>query len=34
MELPVERVKELIAGDPVGLCPQCRRLIVVIPEDE
>ena len=34
MELPAERVKELLAGDPVGICPQCRRLIVVITPDE
>jgi len=29
MELPAERVKALSEGPDVGVCPQCRRLIVV-----
>jgi predicted nucleic acid-binding Zn-ribbon protein len=30
MELPAERIKELRdTGDPVGVCPECKRLIVV-----
>lgn len=29
MSLPAERVAELQAGPDVGVCPQCRRLIVV-----
>jgi len=33
MSLPAERVRELEAGDAVGVCPQCRRLIVVRTED-
>lgn len=33
MTLPAERVRELEAGDDIGLCPQCRRLIVVRCED-
>jgi len=33
MELPAERVKELQAGPDIGTCPQCRRLIVVRPQD-
>lgn len=32
MSLPAERVKELSEGPDVGLCPQCRRLIVVRTE--
>lgn len=32
MELPAERVKALTEGPVVGLCPQCRRLIVVRDE--
>ena len=32
MELPAERVKDLTEGPDVGLCPQCRRLIVVRDE--
>ena len=32
MSLPAERVRELEEGDDVGLCPQCRRLIVVRTE--
>jgi predicted nucleic acid-binding Zn-ribbon protein len=34
MSLPSERIRELEAGDDVGLCPQCRRLIVVRTESE
>jgi len=33
MELPAERVKDLTEGPDVGLCPQCRRLIVVRGEE-
>lgn len=29
MSLPAERVRDLMAGPDVGVCPQCRRLIVV-----
>jgi len=29
MELPAERVQELLNGPDVSVCPQCRRLIVV-----
>lgn len=29
MSLPAERVRDLHAGPDVGVCPQCRRLIVV-----
>lgn len=29
MSLPAERVRDLSAGPDVGICPQCRRLIVV-----
>ncbi len=29
MTLPAERIGELEAGEDVGVCPQCRRLIVV-----
>ena len=29
MALPAERVAELEAGDDIGVCPACRRLIVV-----
>jgi len=32
MDLPAERVKELGEGPDVGICPQCRRLIVVRSE--
>jgi predicted nucleic acid-binding Zn-ribbon protein len=34
MELPMERLAELKAGPEVGVCPQCRRLIVVRPGDK
>lgn len=33
MELPAERVQQLLAGPDVGTCPQCRRLIVVRVEE-
>ncbi len=33
MSLPAERVAELRDGDDVGICPACRRLIVVRAED-
>lgn len=33
MDLPAERVKELVEGPDVGVCPQCRRIIVVRCED-
>lgn len=29
MALPAERVRDLTNGDDIGVCPQCRRLIVV-----
>jgi predicted nucleic acid-binding Zn-ribbon protein len=29
MSLPAERIQDLLAGPDVGVCPQCRRLIVV-----
>lgn len=29
MELPSERVSDLLAGADVGICPACRRLLVV-----
>lgn len=32
MTLPAERVRELEAGPDIGVCPQCRRLIVVRTE--
>ncbi|HEY5541132.1 MAG TPA: hypothetical protein VIL41_06745 [Coriobacteriia bacterium] len=31
MVLPAERVRELASGPAIGICPQCRRLIVVHP---
>lgn len=34
MALPAEKIRDLIAGGDVGLCPQCRRLIVVRTGDE
>ena len=34
MSLPAERIGELEAGDDVGTCPQCRRLLVVRTGDE
>lgn len=33
MQLPAERVRDLNNGGDVGICPQCRRLIVVRVED-
>lgn len=33
MELPAERVKQLLGGPDLGVCPQCRRLIVVRVEE-
>ncbi|MDZ4169010.1 MAG: hypothetical protein U1E26_05090 [Coriobacteriia bacterium] len=32
MSLPAERVRDLLEGPQVGVCPQCRRLIVVRSE--
>jgi len=32
MTLPMERVRELDAGPDIGMCQQCRRLIVVRTE--
>lgn len=29
IDLPLERVQALVAGDPVGVCPSCHRLLVV-----
>jgi hypothetical protein len=34
MSLPMERRAELASGPDVGICPQCRRLIVVRGDDE
>ena len=34
MDLPAERVKALRDGPDVGICPQCRRLIVVRAEGD
>ncbi len=33
MVLPAERIGALESGDDVGICPQCRRLIVVRTKD-
>lgn len=33
MELPAERVADLEAGPEIGTCPQCRRMIVVGPQE-
>lgn len=33
MSLPAERVRDLTGGPDVGVCPQCRRLIVVRCEE-
>lgn len=34
MELPAERVQELRNGPEIGLCPNCRRLLVVRGADD
>lgn len=34
MSLPAQRVKALHEGEDVGVCPECRRLIVVRTGDE
>lgn len=34
MGLPAERVRDLNAGPDVGICPQCRRLIVVRSQED
>ena len=34
MSLPMERISALEAGPDVGICPQCRRLIVVRTEHD
>lgn len=34
VELPAERVSELRAGSDIGICPNCRRLLVVRGADE
>lgn len=34
MELPAERVSELLAGPRIATCPACRRLMVVSMDDE
>lgn len=34
MALPAEKVRDLQAGPDVGLCPQCKRLIVVRMESQ
>jgi uncharacterized protein len=33
MSLPAEKVRDLESGPDVGICPQCRRLIVVRTEN-
>lgn len=33
MSLPAERVRDLESGPDIGVCPQCRRLIVVRTEE-
>lgn len=33
VELPVERLRDLRAGPDIGLCPNCRRLLVVRSDD-
>lgn len=33
MSLPAERLRDLHNGPDIGLCPECRRLIVVRSED-
>ena len=33
MSLPAERVRDLENGPDIGVCPQCRRLIVVRSQD-
>jgi len=34
MVLPAERVRELSNGPEIAVCPQCRRLIVILPGDD
>jgi uncharacterized protein len=34
MSLPAERVNDLRSGPDISVCPQCHRLIVVLPETE
>ena len=34
MELPAERVDELLSGPEIAMCPACRRLLVVTPSSE
>jgi uncharacterized protein len=33
VELPAERLRELREGPDIGLCPNCRRLLVVRGDD-
>lgn len=33
VELPSNKVTELKAGPPIGVCPACHRLLVVTPKD-
>lgn len=34
MGLPAERLRDLMNGPDIGMCPECRRLIVVRPGDD
>jgi predicted nucleic acid-binding Zn-ribbon protein len=34
MELPADRVDELVSGPDIGECPLCHRLLIVRAEDE
>lgn len=34
VELPIERVSELRSGPDIGVCPSCRRLLVVRTADD
>lgn len=34
MELPAETVAELKSGDPIAVCPLCKRILVVTHESE
>lgn len=35
MELPSDKVAELVCGPPIGICPTCHRLLVIsLPSEE
>lgn len=34
MELPAQRIEELLAGPEIGVCPVCKRLLVVKPDQD